>query len=175
MNTFHQLPIPELRPFVDRLWGWESVSQEVIPLPTLLPGTGAELYFHYGEPFRIETQGNRPYAADRGHLFCIRRAPVSLLPASGIGFVAVRFKIGMLHRFASIPADELADCHLSAEDISGENGHMPVAEFILRNRARRKNCAHPAFLGEPSETRVGRPVGRAGNGLALSAMVCIVD
>ena len=122
MNTFHQLPILELRPFVDRLWGWESVSQEVIPLPTLLPGTGAELYFHYGEPFRIETQGNRPYAADRGHLFCVRRAPVSLLPASGIGFVAVRFKIGMLHRFASIPADELADCHLSAEDIWGRMG-----------------------------------------------------
>ena len=122
MNTFHQLPSLELRPFVDRRWGWESLSHEVILLPTLLPGTGAELYFHYGEPFRIETQGSRPYVADQGHLFSIRRAPVSLLPASGIGFVAVRFKIGMLHRFTSIPADELADCHLSAEDIWGRKG-----------------------------------------------------
>ncbi|HZX30127.1 MAG TPA: helix-turn-helix domain-containing protein [Rhodocyclaceae bacterium] len=122
MKTFQQLPDPALRPFVDRLWGWESVGPEVVQLPTLLPGTGAELYFHYGEPFRIETQGARPSAVDAGHLFCIRRNPIDLSPASGIGFVAVRFKIGMLHRFTTIPATELADCRLSVSDIWGASG-----------------------------------------------------
>lgn len=122
MKIFHQLPIPELRPFVDRLWGWESLSPEVVPLPTLLPGTGAELYFHYREPFRIATHGNRSFAVDAGHLFCIRSTPINLSPVSGIGFVAVRFKIGMLYRFTNIPANELADCQLSVGDIWGVAG-----------------------------------------------------
>lgn len=122
MNTFHQLPSLELRPFVDRLWGWESELEEVVLLPKLLPGTGAELYFHYGEPFRIENDGAHALTVDAGHLFCIRSAPINLLPASGIGFVAVRFKIGMLHRFTTIPAYELADCQLSVKDIWGTSG-----------------------------------------------------
>ena len=52
MKTFHVLPAPALRPFVDRIWGWESTGGAPVPLPTLLPGTGAELYLHYGAPFR---------------------------------------------------------------------------------------------------------------------------
>lgn len=107
---------------MDRLWGWESESEEVVLLPKLLPGTGAELYFHYGEPFRIENDGAHALTVDVGHLFCIRSAPISLLPTSGIGFVAVRFKIGMLHRFTTIPANELADCQLSITDIWGTSG-----------------------------------------------------
>jgi AraC-like DNA-binding protein len=122
VKTFHQVPIPALRPFIDRLWGWESMGPEVVQLPTLLPGTGAELYFHYREPFRIETERDRPVAVDAGHLFCIRSKPIDLLPASNIGFVAVRFKIGMLQRFSAIPAGELADCRLSVGDIWGASG-----------------------------------------------------
>lgn len=122
MNTFFQLPSPELSPFVDRIWGWECVSPEIVPLPTLLPGTGAEVYFHYGEPFRTKPKEGWPSAVNQGHLFCIRKAPIDLMPVCGVGFVAVRFKIGMLRRFTSIPADELGDCQLSVEDIWGASG-----------------------------------------------------
>jgi AraC-like DNA-binding protein len=122
MNTFYQPPPPELSPFVDRIWGWESDSSEAIPLPTLLPGTGAELYFHYGEPFRTEPKDGMPSTFDRGHLFCIRKVPIELMQLSGVGFIAVRFKIGMLHRFTRIPAESLVDCQLAVEDIWGISG-----------------------------------------------------
>jgi len=122
MNSFNLLPSPELRPFIDRLWGWESNSQELVHLPTLLPGTGAELYFHYGKAFQIIAPGNSTYTVNLGHLFCVRNTPINLSPTSEVGFIAVRFRIGMLQRFTNIPARELADCQLSVEDIWGVSG-----------------------------------------------------
>lgn len=124
MNIFNCLASPQLRPFIDRLWGWESKPPEIIRLPTLLPGTGAELYFHYGEPFRFKVQANWDYlfTVGLGHLFCIRSIPIELSPTPNIGFIAVRFRIGMLQRFTDIPTNELVDCQLSVEDIWGGSG-----------------------------------------------------
>lgn len=67
MKTFHVLPAPALRPFVDRIWGWESTGGAPVPLPTLLPGTGAELYLHYGAPFRYLAPDGQPMACPQGH------------------------------------------------------------------------------------------------------------
>jgi len=123
MKTFHLLPSPELRPFIDRFWGWEADSSEATRLPTLLPGTGAELYFHYGTPFHCES-GNAATSSSlgQGHLFCIRRKPLALMPNADLGFIAVRFKIGMLHRFTPIPATELMDASPAVEDLWGQTG-----------------------------------------------------
>ncbi len=122
MNIFQALPFPILRPFVDRLWGWESADGETVQLPTLLPGTGAELYFHHREPFRYISGSDRQKNCGPGHLFCIRRHPLRLSPSSNIGFVAVRFKVGMVHRFTDIPGEALSDRVLSAEEIWGAPG-----------------------------------------------------
>lgn len=129
MNIFNLLPSPELRPFIDRLWGWESNSPEVVRLPTLLPGTGAELYFHYGAPFQLKAPGNSTCTVSLGHLFCVRSIPINLCPTSEIGFIAVRFRIGMLQRFTNIPARELADCQLSVEDIWGVSGEKLIRQL----------------------------------------------
>lgn len=130
MKTFNQLPVPELRPFIDRLWGWESLPAEIVHLPKLLPGTGAEMYFHYGATFQLERVGSRLAELDRGHLFCIRRCPITLQPVSGLGFVAVRFRVGMLHRFTDIPVGELEDCQLSVGDIWGKAGERLSHQLV---------------------------------------------
>lgn len=122
MRIFHRSPPPPLRPYVDRIWGWQAEAGEAVRLPALLPGTGAELYFHYGEPFRYQMDGGPPVQAAPGHLFCIRRRPLRLAPAERVGFVAVRIKIGMLHRFTAIPAVELMDRIGAVEDIWGVAG-----------------------------------------------------
>uniref|UniRef100_UPI003340BD54 helix-turn-helix domain-containing protein n=1 Tax=Castellaniella defragrans TaxID=75697 RepID=UPI003340BD54 len=129
MRTFQQLPDAALRPFVDRLWGWESAPSEVVRLPMLLPGTGAELTIHYGEPFRIETAGGPSVTVDRAHLFCTRNTPIVLSPTASIGFIAVRFRIGMLRRFTAIPADELVDCRLCAHAVWGASGARLVRQL----------------------------------------------
>lgn len=122
MKTFCISPHPALYPFVDRLWGWEGATDEFIELPTLLPGTGAELYFHYREPFQYALDQHRQADCGVSHLFCVRGKPLQLSPSANIGFIAVRFKIGMLHRFTEIPGNELADNILSTDQIWGVSG-----------------------------------------------------
>lgn len=57
-------PPAELRPWVERFWSWESDC--AVPLPLLLPGTGADLFLHYRTPFLAITPDGaclRPTAA----------------------------------------------------------------------------------------------------------------
>ncbi|HJV53853.1 MAG TPA: helix-turn-helix domain-containing protein [Noviherbaspirillum sp.] len=108
LSTFRLRPAAALQPYVDRIWGWESAAGQAIALPTLLPGTGAEVFFHYRAPFcRSNPQG--PALLPPAHLLCVRGAPLALRAATDVGFVAVRFRAGMLHRFVRIPAQELLD------------------------------------------------------------------
>lgn len=122
MRKFERWPDAALRPFIDRLWGWESAPGERVPMPTLLPGTGAELYFHYRVPFRRLTAPGVPVACDTAHLLCIRRQPVPLCPSGELGFIAVRFRAGMLHRFTELPGRELLDRVLAIDDLWGRAG-----------------------------------------------------
>ena len=122
MRTFHLLPDPVLKPFIDRLWGWESAPDEVVPLPTLLPGTGAELYFHYRTPFRRVTAPGAQLVCDTAHLLCVRRQPIRLCASGDVGFIAVRFRAGMLHRFTDLPGTELIDRVLCVDDLWGRAG-----------------------------------------------------
>ena len=129
MRTFSHFPSPELRPYVDRFWGWEAAEGETVSLPTVLPGTGAELFFHYRTPFsRIER--GAAFALERSHLLCVRRAPVALARMEGVGFVAVRFRAGGLHRFVRTPGHELIDQQPRAQDLWGEPGRTLAAQVI---------------------------------------------
>ncbi|RWM25216.1 AraC family transcriptional regulator [Mesorhizobium sp.] len=122
MRAFQFLPIDVLVPYVDRIWGWESVGGERVDLPVLLPGTGAELYFHYRTPFRRSVGGGTPETCSVSHLFYVRRRPLELLPSDDVGFVAVRFRAGMIHRFVDMPGRDMMDRALSAEDLWGATG-----------------------------------------------------
>lgn len=121
METRHFLPAPALRPYIDRLWQLESAGGETVLLPTLLPGTGAELYFHYRQPFRHAAPGH-PGHCPNGYLLCLRHRPLPLLPTPGLGVIAVRFNTGMVHRFTSVPGRELADRIVTVTDLWGNAG-----------------------------------------------------
>lgn len=124
MRQFHLLPAPPLQPYIDRLWGWESAPGETIALPTLLPGVGAELYFHYRLPFRHASpdQGSRPLPAASAHLLCLRSAPLALAAMADVGFIAVRFRTSMLARFTPVPIAQMHDRALDIADVWGVPG-----------------------------------------------------
>lgn len=130
MNIFHVIPVHPLRPYIDRLWGWESRPGELITLPSLLPGTGAEVFFHYRTPFRRLTAAETSCALERAHLFCVRADPAQLCPSGDIGFVAIRFRAGSLHRFIDLPCAELLDTTCSASDLWGAKGRV-LADGVL--------------------------------------------
>ena len=126
MRQFHVRPDPLLAPFVERLWGWESSPGETVALPTLWPGTGAELYFPYRQAFQYQAGPGKTAACDTAHLLCLRRQALPLCPSDALGFVAVRLRAGMLHRFTDIPGGELIDRVLSVEDLWGRAGRNLV-------------------------------------------------
>jgi AraC-like DNA-binding protein len=141
MKRFHCIPAQELTPYVDRIWGWESEEHERISLPILLPGTGADMFFHYRAPFVVQGGDNRGESLPASHLICIRHRPIRLQPSSSIGFVAVRFRVGGLHRFVAAPGLELFDRHPSASDLWRKPGReladgMQAPTLSISARAR---------------------------------------
>ncbi|TIR17061.1 MAG: AraC family transcriptional regulator [Mesorhizobium sp.] len=185
MRVFQFLPIDGLAPYVDRIWGWESVGAERVDLPVLLPGTGAELYFHYRTPFRRSVGGGAPETCSVAHLFYIRHRPLALLSSDDVGFVAVRFRAGMIHRFVDMPGREMMDRALSAQDlwgaagqelawrVAGAEGLSSRLRLIQRFLAERLSRAAPDVVfehamgmlyGDPANLAIDRLTDRLGLG-----------
>lgn len=122
MRQWHLAPSPALAPFIDRLWGWDSAPGAAPALPVLLPGTGAELYFHYRDPFLAATADGGAERLAASHLLCVRARPITLVAPPTLGFIAVRFKAGMLPRFTAIPLAQLIDGAWPADQLWGQAG-----------------------------------------------------
>lgn len=119
MRIFQSRPHPLLKPYVARIWGWEAEAGETVKLPVVLPGTGAEVFFHFGTPFRRAGEGTDQ---GPGHLLCLRHRPLALAPQSGLGFIAVRFRAGRLGDLIDLPAAECLDQALPVEALWGRRG-----------------------------------------------------
>lgn len=135
MKAFNVRPNAVLAPYIERIWGWESDQAEVLNLPTLLPGTGAEVFFHYREPFSGEV-GGALHRFDPAHMVCVREKPIKLYPSSSAGFIAVRFRAGRLHRFTAIPGADLIDGIMSITDLWGGPSHSLLQDVMnMQSRA----------------------------------------
>ena len=66
--------------------------------PVILPGTGAECLFHYGEPFRFDDA-----PAHQASLICPRNQSIRLMGGDRVGFIAVRFRCGRLRHLCGWP------------------------------------------------------------------------
>lgn len=120
MDVFFAKPPPDLAPYIDRFWGWRAAAHEPLSLPRLLPGTGAELHIHYGTAFRTEASVALPDA----YLLCLRQINLPLAAARGVGFVAVRFRIGQVHRLVPLPPALLLDRVLPVDACWGQAGQI---------------------------------------------------
>jgi AraC-like DNA-binding protein len=134
VKAFNVRPNALLSPYIERLWGWESDHDEILNLPILLPGTGAEVFFHYRQPFRGEIEGVL-HQFDPAHMICVRGRPIKLQQSGSIGFIAIRFRAGRLHRFTAIPGVDLIDSTMSVTDLWGASGHSLVKDVMnVRSR-----------------------------------------
>lgn len=105
MRTEFLRPAPDLARYVDRIWAWAGRPEE---LPTLLPGTGAELVFHHGDPLVARTPAG-PRRLPAAHLLCLRRERWPLTAAGPVRFTAVRLRAGALHALCPAPATAVVD------------------------------------------------------------------
>ncbi|WP_199032250.1 helix-turn-helix transcriptional regulator [Ralstonia sp. ASV6] len=127
MQTHTARPHPALRPYIDRYWSWEATRGEIVALPRLLPGTGAELFLHHGQPFHHEDGAALPAA----HMLCVRLQPYALAPAQGIGFTAIRIRAGRWGALARESISRLLDTQAPIEALWGREAldwHEQVAQ-----------------------------------------------
>ncbi len=80
----YSVPSIMLSEYIDRYWFWESDIKEKVILPTIYPGSGTELIFHYKEPFKDYPNS---------HILCPRNIDkYDLKQNNSLGFISVRFK-----------------------------------------------------------------------------------
>ena len=133
MKRYFVIPCAELQPYIDRLWGWES--EALAHLPPMLPGTGAELMFHYGRPFAIESRRQGVVQRGPAQLLCARTMAYQPLPQAAVGFIAVRFRSGALRHFSALPLADLRDDVLPIDALWGADGG-DVAERVAQASTR---------------------------------------
>lgn len=126
----HAFPSGALFPFVDRIWSWEPGGDGPWPPALVLPGSGDELFFHLGEPFRVGRGREAPASRGPCHLMSLRHGPARIDFTGSRGFVGVRFRAGGLRRFHGVPHHLLADSLTPAGDFLG-----PGADALARRMA----------------------------------------
>jgi AraC-like DNA-binding protein len=146
MKTFSISPGKLLLPYIDRYWGWESLSSEIICLPKVLPGTGVELIFHYcGTPFQGEHR-SRFLTTPVCHIAHLRTSYYQLQPAKNVGFLAVRFRSGAFRHFCPYSATELLDTFISAEDLWGNVGSEFAVSVLDASNLRQRIALIEQYL-----------------------------
>jgi len=114
MQVYQIRPSGPLADVVDRIWSWTSGPGETVALPMLLPGTGAELVFHYGTPFALDGDGILPSA----HLLCRRQSARQMVPQA-VGFIAARVRAGQMARLLPMPLHEVFDQAVPLSEVWG--------------------------------------------------------
>ncbi|AUG80966.1 AraC-type DNA-binding protein [Kitasatospora sp. MMS16-BH015] len=137
MRIEHASPAPALRAFVERYWWAEG---EGGGLPAVLPGTGAELWVHWGGGVELAE------ALPAAHLVCLRRARWELSAPGAVGLVAVRFRAGALRHFLPVGVVEVTDRVVSAAELWGPDGRRLVEEVGLAGGAGARVAVLDRFL-----------------------------
>jgi AraC-like DNA-binding protein len=138
VNRYFVVPRTKLQAYVDRLWGWESTEQ--ISLPPLLPGTGAELMIHYGQPAQLRSRQLGLLKLGAAYLLCARRGPHFAQARAGLGFISIRFRSGALRHFCPRPLSELGADALPIGELWGEEGNL-LAEQVAQASSREERVA----------------------------------
>jgi hypothetical protein len=147
-------PPPDLEPLVERFWGWRADPGEVVRLPLVTPGVGAELVLHLGTPFRLINPDGSRTSCPAVHLMRPRSKPLDLAPQTDLHFLAVRIRAGASRHITPCPAVDVPEGLPDAADIWGETA------LALRDRL--GSAASPA---EQVTVLSGWLRGLAGRGL----------
>ena len=122
MNVLFSHPSPQLNPYIERYWGWDTEANSY--MPTIPPGVGADFFIHYKIPFTTEQNGKLPVS----HLHFSLEHPTEILPGN-VGFIAIRFRTGMLKHFTQTPLAELANACPDAQALWGNPGRQMITRL----------------------------------------------
>lgn len=162
MKTFYWKPHAPLSSHIERVWGWESDAPAATAMPLVLPGTGADVFIHYRDPFRVDDAAGAVRETPAAHLICARRKTIELRTVNPIGFIAIRFRAGGLYRFTDVPPDALADNILPVDELWGADGRaLADAVWAARTWDQRLNAVTRFLAGRLESHRPDEMVERA--------------
>lgn len=119
VKTHHFKASKALQPYISRYWVWSGQTD----LPTMLPGTGAELMFNCGKSLALEQENHPISNTSESMLLLPRKNRFNFKKFDHqIKFIAVRFRHSALRHFCSVPIIEMIDQNLSAIDLWGKEG-----------------------------------------------------
>lgn len=119
-------PTAALRAHLDRFWSCRGAGDET--LPTLLPGTGAELVISLGAPLGVFQDGAlRPLPTV--FAFCLRQGCCELRAAGPVDLLCVRFRGNALRHFSPLRMEELHDQFTPGAELLGPAVDDLVAEL----------------------------------------------
>lgn len=124
----------------------------------MLPGTGAECFFHLGVPLSINGE-----TAPASYLICNRRQTLQLAATGTVCFVAVRFRAGQLRHFVPASFSELQDHVTPAADLWPEASALHeqlLQDADFASRARRLGEFFLRQLNEKRQHLLDKLLGR---------------
>lgn len=143
MKLFNLKPAPCLRQYISRYWVWE----DEISLPRLLPGTGTELMFHYGQPLHGKKHTGEAFTVPSCYIISPRQGYYNLEPRKSMGFFSVRFRAGAFRYFCSVPGSELINSFIDIKDIWGKQGQAFGQQVVeARNLEERISIIEKALI-----------------------------
>jgi AraC-like DNA-binding protein len=133
---------PYLSGLVDRFWQWESNREEA--LPTIFPGTGAEIVFHLAEPPSYAQKGGTIAKLPLVHTISMRSVSTRLIANYPIAFMSIRLRNGVLETLFPQGAEDYQDRCIDASEIFG-----PVVMHTLdKIRSINKSTERVAILAD---------------------------
>lgn len=170
-----------LAPHVERIWSWTAPAGTTVP--AVLPGVGAEAFWHVGTPFAVRELDGSGATLPQAHLLCLRGRSVSFVAAEPVAFVAVRFRVGALRRMTDVPVRELDDRFVPLTDVFGpglatlpERVHDAAGDLADDAAFRRAvdvvlGALRPALAEAPTRTAADRALTRLYYGAGRESVV----
>ena len=132
LNQTSAKPSPYLSAYIDRFWGWAQTQACVFP--QMLPGTGAECIFNYGDPLRIvDITHDKAVLAPQAFLLCNRQHVLRFEATGQVDFISVRFRAGQLRHFTRAPLLDIQNRVVAAGDL------WPQCTSVVEQMAKAKD------------------------------------
>lgn len=110
-------PPPDLQRHVDRVWSWNSDTG--VALPTILPGTGAELMIACGAALGVRDSEGNVESLPPAFVLCLRSCSRELVCSGPLDFVSVRFRGSGIRHFGQLGMPGLIDGFTDAGAVFG--------------------------------------------------------
>lgn len=115
MYTQHIKPSLQLNPHIAQFWLWEQ--HNITFFPNMLPGTGVEMLFNFGDPLKINTHQYSHLGTNDCIVVCPRKSLIQFLPTGKTKVLSVRFRSAGFFTLFGLPLTEIADQIISAKEL----------------------------------------------------------